>query len=314
MSKSAASIDTRTFRVDRGQAIEPAEIIFSESISEVADTGEKTQPGLTWDIHWDVVIDEVGDLYSRVRIYDTPPEHTSVNMVGGRVDLMATHDSSTLNMTAGHISTATVMASSTLNISGRAEIGWATAYEGSTVNISGGDVMTLHGSGRATLNISGGNISNSVAAREWATLNISGGVIRDARIGLGILSISGDPILESITVSGMANIAGGEVATVTLVGSGLLNLRGGTISDVIEIGSGRGTSGFTGAVNVYGRDLAKPDTGGSYGHGQVYGSWLDGSGFVIDLGENIYPHVNLIPEPLTLLLLGTGAAIVRIRK
>jgi len=47
MSKSAASIDTCTFRVDRSAAIEPAEIILSESRCEVADTGETTQPGST---------------------------------------------------------------------------------------------------------------------------------------------------------------------------------------------------------------------------------------------------------------------------
>lgn len=271
----------------------------------------RVQAALTWDIYEDAVIDEVGDIYLRIEIYDRPPDHTTANMVGGRVDVMWVYDASTLNVSGGHVSTLFGLDSSTVNISSGAMIRSAGVQEFGTVNMSGGDVMTVHGSGRTTLNISGGNISSRVSASEWATLNISGGVIGDASIGLGILSISGDPLLETVTVSGMANVAGGAVGTVTLVGSALVNLRGGTISDVIEIGSGRGVSGFTGAVNVYGRDLGKTDTGGIYGHGQVYGSWLDGSGFVIDLGENVYPHVNLIPEPATLLLFSVGSVIVR---
>jgi hypothetical protein len=71
---------------------------------------------------------------------------------------------------------------------------------------------------------------------------------------------------------------------------------------------------FEGSINVYGYGLAKTNSGGKYGVGQVYGFYPNGSEFVIDLGGGIYPYVNLIPEPATVLFLLSGAFMVRKRR
>ena len=72
-----------------------------------------------WDIYTDAVIEE-GDIYNVVRVYDTLPDHTTLNMVGGMVDWIRTHDYSTLNVTGGNVSSLDAMSYSTVNISGSA--------------------------------------------------------------------------------------------------------------------------------------------------------------------------------------------------
>jgi len=239
----------------------------------------RVQAALTWDIYKDAVIDEVGDFYGRVHIYDTPPEHTSVNMVGGRVDVMWVYDASTLNMTGGRVSTLLGVESSTVNISGGAEVRSAGVWEFGTVNMSGGDVEHVRTKDHTTMNISGGSVEYAVEVRD-----------------LGVL-----------------NMTGGQVHVLTAFDSAFVNLLGGNIS---EMGiAERGGRKFDGVINVYGYDLVKTSSGGKYGHGQVYGSWYEDTRFTIELrGSDTYSGIALIPEPTTLLLLGIGAAIVRMRK
>lgn len=72
--------------------------------------------------------------------------------------------------------------------------------------------------------------------------------------------------------------------------------------------------GVSSIINVFGYDLAKTNTGGAYGDGQITGYWQDGSPFNINLRySNTYSAVNLIPvpEPATFLLFGLGTLLLR---
>jgi hypothetical protein len=84
-----------------------------------------------------------------------------------------------------------------------------------------------------------------------------------------------------------------------------INLFGGSITDCIKFGN---------IINVFGYDLAKTDTGGTYGHGQITGFWQDGLQFTIDLyADDSYSRLNLIPEPASFGMIILGAAFVRLR-
>jgi hypothetical protein len=230
---------------------------------------------LNWDIYADAVVSN-GEAYNVVSVYDTPPEHTSVNVIGGYIDVMRLYDASTADVTGGNMSSLGAVGYSTANIRGAAEIGSAVADDFGTLNIFGGHLQSAGANGQGVLNVSD-------AANIW------------------MVSLFGDARM---------NMVGGEIARAQVFDSSILNLRGGVIVEGIGTRPGH----FEGSINVYGYSLVKTSSGGRYGLGQVYGFYPDGAEFVIDLGGGIYPYVNLIPEPATVLFLLSGAFLVRKRR
>jgi hypothetical protein len=229
---------------------------------------------LNWDIYADAVVSN-GEAYNVVSVYDTPPEHTMVNVLGGYIDVMRFYDTSIGNVAGGNISSLGALGYSTVNISASPEIGSAGANDFGTLNILGGYLHTAGANGQGVLNVS------------------------DAA-SIGMVSFFGDATM---------NMSGGEIARAQVFDSSILNLRGGIIVEGISTRAGD----FEGTINVYGYGLVKTSSGGRYGVGQVYGFYPNGTEFVIDLGGGIYRYVNLIPEPTTVLFLLCGAFMVRKR-
>ncbi|MHC4478553.1 MAG: PEP-CTERM sorting domain-containing protein [Planctomycetota bacterium] len=191
-----------------------------------------------------------GEEWNNVSIYN---DDTVVDMLGGNVDSMGSHDASTLNVFDGFVST-------------------LVALEFSRINVSGGHVQGL-------------------SALDWATVIFSG------TASVVSLSASGE--------SGLAQMVGGTAEYVRAGDSGTLELYGGLVSDSLNA---FGSS----AVYIFGYDLVKTSSGGAYGYGQVYGAWLDQTPFNIDFStQETYLHVNLVPEPSSLLLLAGGLLLLR---
>ncbi len=111
------------------------------------------------DFYSDATI-ENGDVYNIVRIYDTPPYNTTVDMFGGSVESLRTYDSSTANIYGGVV---------------LAEIRTANL---STVNINGGNVTldVLAVGDSSIINVYGGGlyVGNSPGFSEASTVNIYG--------------------------------------------------------------------------------------------------------------------------------------------
>ncbi len=149
-----------------------------------------------WDIYNDATIGD-GSEFNVVNVYDTSPDHTTVDMTGGIVDQMSTYDFSTLNLTAGNISSLYARESSTANISG-----------GSVYGIQTWDSAVVHFSATASATSIG-------AAGDFATLNMSGGATEYLGAGeSGTVNLYGGSVTNSINAwdSGIVNVFGYDLA------------------------------------------------------------------------------------------------------
>lgn len=140
------------------------------------------------DIYSNTVIQE-GDYYDTlVNVYDTPPDHTTVDMTGGFVHNLKSFDSSTVNMTGGEILT-------------------LDAYKTSTANVSGGYVHYVHAWAHSLVNFSGDATGATIGASDSGTLNMIGGTTQ--RLGAsysGTLNIYGGMISEFLGASRLATV------------------------------------------------------------------------------------------------------------
>ena len=174
------------------------------------------------------------------------------------------------------------------------------------VDMSGGIADYISTFDSSTFNMTAGN--TEVGAFDTSTVNLLGGNLSgaiawdNAEVNLFNCDYSLD---LSVGGSGIANMTGGTVDYVSAGGSGIINLFGGFVANSLNAWD-------SAVVNVHGYDLFKTTTGGFYGYGQVSGFWLDSMAFTIDFSTaETYSHINLVPEPSTLVLMGLGMMIMK---
>jgi len=149
------------------------------------------QAEIDWDFYEDGTIDP-GDEYWNVGVYDTPPDHTTVDMTGGLVDSMGAYDESTVNMTGGTVNTLRSANLSTVNVSG-GSVYSLKAWDTGTVRVWGNaDVFALSALDSGVVNMWEGQ-ADHVGAGEFGTVNLSGGLVTDylGASGSGLINIYG---------------------------------------------------------------------------------------------------------------------------
>ena len=170
----------------------------------------------------------------------------------------------------------------------------------------------------ATVNMTGGIVTVQLKACDLSTVNISGGILHAVFTSYGsasTLNLSGSMQANGVEIgrSGVLNMFGGSLGSVEIYSANAANLYGGTISDYLLA---------TSTVNIYGYGFEYDPLAGDYRGGQLTGFWGDDTPFSIDLyyddtpgGAIIdtYPHIVLIPEPTTILLLTLGGLILKKR-
>jgi hypothetical protein len=152
------------------------------------------QGAIDWDFYDDGTIQE-GDEYANVRLFDTPPDHTTVDMTGGSAYNILTYDSSTLNVSGGQTE--------------------VFAYNQSTINVNGGTIYTLEGYDSTNVNIYEGS-TNHVNANNTSTINI--------------FYYAELYTLDALD-QGIVNMSGGTVDRLGSGGFGTVNLSGGIVSE-----------------------------------------------------------------------------------
>lgn len=146
------------------------------------------------------------------------------------------------------------------------------AMRSSTATIRGGSAVAIAGADAATINIYAGEIAFYVKAADQSTATICGGTIN---------------------------------ADLLAANQGTINLLGGTIEGWL-----RATD--SGIINVYGTNFEYDPTGAPDGLPLLTGQWLDGTQFALPFyGDGSYNHVNLLPEPSSIALLGLAVVLLR---
>ncbi len=160
------------------------------------------------------------------------------------------------------------------------------------VDMLGGNVDRMGTYDASTLNVTGGYVS-TLDAHEFSTANVSGGYVHGASASdSATVILSGTASVVSLSARGSfgtVNMTGGTTKYARAGDSGTLNLYGGVVTDSLNTWE-------SGAINIFGYDLFKTATGGTYGYGFVTGFWRDGTPFSINFNTSkTYSHVNLIP-------------------
>ncbi len=160
----------------------------------------------------------------------------------------------------------------------------------------------------ASAEISGGYIAE-FSMFDDTTADITGGQI-SILWGQGSSSVdvfTGSEIdLLRPNDSSTAIVYDGEINLLFTLGSSDTHLYGGLFTNGIDAVD-------SSIVNLYVESYDFDPTGGSFSNGLITGIWLLSSeSFSIELGAaGTINHINFIPEPASLLLLGLGAVMLR---
>ena len=163
-------------------------------------------------------------------------------------------------------------------------------FDSSMVNVAGGGISNLYADDSSTANIFGGHVGG-VFTWDYATANLyDGGSVFS-------LSARGQ--------SGIVNMSGGTTTYLRAGESGIINLFGGSITTCLSAWD------FA-IVNIYGYGFDYDPSAGNWNGGQLRGFWFDNTAFSIDLYyPDAYEHINLVPEPGSLILFALGALLIK---
>jgi len=102
----------------------------------------------------------------------------------------------------------------------------------------------------------------------------------------------------------MFKMYGGQLIELLLRGNSLAELHGGNLN---RLGIAENA-----LLNLYAYDVTYHEAGGYYDRGWIEGSYIGNvQYFAFDfLSSDTYSHVNIVPEPTTILLLGLGSLLV----
>jgi len=154
----------------------PVLILLSSSLAQAVDVWNITEDT---DIH--------SGFYPFINIYDTHPEHTTVNMYGGGSDYIATYDESTLNF-----------------YDGSAQVG---ACDNSIINITGGTLNGVDAYNYGIVNFYSTAISTSLGAFDYGIANLYGGTVGHiGAVGVGEINLYYGVITDSLSAYDSANL------------------------------------------------------------------------------------------------------------
>jgi len=182
-------------------------------------------------------------------------------------------------------------------------VGELLASDASTFNMYGGSIQGLWGYETSILNIYGGETELLVAGQS-SVFNISDSARITFEIHVGDTSTfnvsGGDMTGIYFGLSSSGHISGGVISSISTEGDSYVEMTGGDIGCIYAY---RNSS-----LSIYGYGFHYDPNGGYGNQGLLSGFWLDGKPFAIEVDEDSFPHINLVPEPSMFWLLVAGVA------
>ena len=167
------------------------------------------------------------------------------------------------------------------------------AYDASTLDMTGGEIYSLYLREFSNATFSGGSVGAVFTWDHAVTNLVDGGTVFSLNPGYDF---------------GTVNMLGGVTEYLRVGESGVANLRGGVINNCLDAWD-------SATVNIYGYGFAYNPSAGIWDGGQLTGFWLDNTAFAMDLYDlDTYDHINLIPEPSSLILFTGAIFLLRTRK
>ena len=233
-----------------------------------------------------------GEIWNVVSIYDTPTSHTTVNMLGGRIDVLRTFNSSTFNMSSGETYT-------------------MITWDNSISNLSGGSIYTLDTVGNSIVNLSDSVNINAISATDLSEININGGSVG----GFDAYNNSKINIYSGVITSRIAskdnsviNIFGGDIREVIYaINESSLIFHGNSFyvnGNLMQYGQSARLYGISG-INEYGIQYLTGTLTGVFTNGDL----INTSFYIYDNAD-----ITFVPEPATVFLLSLGIIFLRTKK
>lgn len=232
-------------------------------------------------------------------------EDSTINILGGSIHSLTTYGRSQVAVSGGLI-TYRIRAyeNSQVDFSGGLTYNNLDAYGSSQVNVSGGSMVQLWARDNSQVAVSGGSMSEFLSTKDSSQVNVSGG------------SMSGLWAYDSSQVS----VSGGSITNLGAWDTSQVNVSGGLIGRKLTISENA-------VLTIDGSDFAVDGTpvgyiefsnilGGDYWtepYRRLTGTLLSGEPINNDFQIGYSAKMVLVPEPATLLLLGTGGLMLRRR-
>jgi len=163
---------------------------------------------------------------------------------------------------------------------------------------------------KSVFNMYNGIVQDQLTCRDNSMAYIYGGMLGDVKIidSAVLNTYNGDISYLSCWQNSIVNIYGGNLSSIRVVDfATTLNLY-----SVDYCGTTQSLEANGGVINISAGNVQYLPLGGENGGGLLEGEYLSsGNSFIWDLYEGTYQHINIVPEPATILLLFFGGLFLR---
>lgn len=239
-------------------------------------------------------------------VINDPGTHLEI-VDGGSIDSIYAFNKSSVTVNGGSITYLLCMRYNSIATVNNGFVESLAAQYNSTTTVNGGTIKLLSTNHTSTTIIDNGLISNNIQTHDSSEVTVSGGTVNNY-----IHAYDN----STITISG-----GATNNTIISHDSGIINIMGGTINSYFRA--------YDGTIYLYGNNFSVNNTALSFGDDlRDYGTlgssgyWLSGpvtgilqDGSLLDTRFSIWAdsdaQIIIIPEPATVLLLGSGGLFIR---
>jgi len=237
-----------------------------------------------------------GEQYMVIQVHDTPPDHTTLTMLGGSVLFaMSGWDGSTIHIRGGFVGSLHTVDDVRFEVTG-GQVSEIYLFERSIGVVETGSIENAWASHASSMCVRGNVVLSHAGTHDNGQLELHDGVV-----------LPDGPDNGLATDGGTVRVYGGDIAgPIFGLGTGVIDLWGGNLTGTLWASEDS-------EVRLYGSGFDYDPQGGRLGQGLISGFWLDGTPLSLSLDQSdtdTLSHISFLPEPSmpTVAFLGLIAA------